>query len=83
MAKTKIRFAGDGSGFTAVYSDIIPKLGLGDLQISRISDVDYDHSRRLWIAKRKDTGEVLCESISREHCVKEEVRILNSQLHSL
>jgi hypothetical protein len=83
MAKTKIRFAADGSGFTAVYSDVLPKLGLGDLEITRISDVEYDHSRKLWIATRKDTGEVLCESASREQCVKEEVRILNSQLHTI
>ena len=83
MARTKILFAGDGSGFTAIYSDLLTSLGLGDLEISRISDVNYDHKKRLWIAKRKDTGEVLCESTSREQCVKEEVRILNTQLHSL
>jgi len=83
MARTKIRFAGDGSGFTAVYSDVLQGLGLGDLSISRISDVEYDHDRQLWVATRKDTGEVLCESTSRDECVKEEVRILNSQLHTL
>lgn len=82
MAKTKIRFAESG-GFTAVYSDILPKLGLGDLEITRVSDVEYDHKRKLWIAKRKDTGEVLCESSSRDNCVKEEVRLLNTQLHTI
>ena len=80
MAKTKIRFAKDGSKFSAIYSDILSTLGLGDLRISRISDVDYDHKRQLWIATHKDTGEVLCESPSRDKCVKEEVRVLNSQL---
>ena len=82
MAKTKIRFAPDG-GFTAVYSDLLPSLGLGDLKITRISDVEYDHKRKLWIATRKDTGEVLCESASRDKCVKEEVRLLNQQLHKI
>ena len=82
MAKTKIRFAPDG-GFTAIYSDELSNLGLGDLEITRISDVEYNHKRKLWIAKRKDTGEVLCESPSRDHCVKREVEILNTQLHTL
>lgn len=82
MARTKIRFAPDGCGFTAVYGDVLQKLGLGDLAISRISDVEYDHDGKLWIATRRDTGEVLCKSSSRDECVKEEVRILNSELHT-
>ena len=79
--KSKIRFNSEGNGFVAVYSDelksSVPKSW--DLDISRISDVEYDKTRDVWVATRKD-GVVIAEDTNREECVRKEVESLNSDL---
>ena len=82
--KSKILFDGGGDEFVAVYSDelksTLPKSW--DLKISRISDVEYDHSRGVWIATRKD-GVRLAEDTNRSKCVQKEVDELNSNLEDI
>ena len=82
--KSKILFDNNGDEFVAVYSDelksIVPKSW--DLKISRISDVEYDHSRKVWVATRKD-GAYLAEDKNRSKCVQKEVHMLNNNLKDI
>jgi hypothetical protein len=79
--KSKLRFNAEGNGFVAVYSDelkaSVPQNW--DLDISRISDVEYDKSRDVWVATRKD-GIVIAEDKNRKECVRKEVASLNADL---
>ena len=79
--KSKLRFNAEGNGFVAVYSDelkaSVPKSW--DLEISRISDVEYDKAKDVWVATRKD-GVVIAEDKNRKECVRKEVESLNADL---
>ena len=79
--RSKIRFNPEGNGFVAVYSDelksSIPKSW--NFDISRISDVEYDKDRDVWVATRKD-GVVIAEDKNRKECVRKEVEALNGNL---
>ena len=77
-----IGISGDAEKVEAIYSDGLNGLRplLGKPKIERASDVTYDEDREIWVAKRKGTDEVLCESTSRDECIKQEVRILGSEL---
>lgn len=76
-----ICISGDGSKVEAIYSDGLNSLRplLGKPVIERASTVTYDSDRELWIAKRLDNGEILCENESRDYCIREEVRILSQE----
>ena len=79
--RSKIRFSPEGEELVAVYSDEL-KSTLPDtwnLKISRISDVEYDHDRNVWVATRKD-GVVIAEDKNRSKCVQKEVIALNKDL---
>ena len=72
----------DGN-FVAVYNDCIQHLTEAlDMKVSRVSDVVYDHSEKVWKAFRKD-GKLLAVSKSRKDCVDMEVRELNKKLPEL
>ena len=72
----------DGS-FVAVYNDSIQHLTEAlDMKVSRVSDVVYDHSEKVWKAFRKD-GKLLAKSKSRKECVELEVEELNKTLPEL
>ena len=79
--KSKILFKSEGGEFVAVYSDelkaSVPKSW--DLNISRISDVEYNKDRDVWVATRKD-GVVIAEDKNRKECVRKEVESLNADL---
>ena len=75
-----IRFTNDGK-FKYIYSDKLASLDLGEFQVERASDVDYDHTRKVWVARDKD-GNFLCESVSRDECIKREVELLSQKLKS-
>ena len=79
--KSKIRFSSEGEEFVAVYSDELKATlpNSWDLKISRISDVEYDHDRDVWVATRKD-GVVIAEDTNRSKCVQKEVFALNKNL---
>lgn len=80
--KTKmvINPAGD---FVAVYNDCIQHLTEAlDMRVTRVSDVVYDHSEKVWKAFRKD-GKLLAVSKSRKDCVDKEVIELNKRLSEL
>ena len=80
--KTKMVIDKDGN-FVAVYNDCIQHLTEAlDMRVSRVSDVVYDHSEKVWKAFRKD-GKLLSVSKSRKDCVDKEVVELNKQLPEL
>lgn len=74
--------SGDGKKVVAIYNDSLNELRdlLGKPKISRASHVRYDDERELWVAHRADTGEFLCESKSRDECLKLEVALLSKDL---
>lgn len=52
------------------------------MQVSRVSDVVYDHDKKVWQAFRKD-GKLLASSKNRKECVKREVEELEKSLPDL
>ena len=80
--KTKMVIDKDGN-FVAVYNDCIQHLTEAlDMRVSRVSDVVYDHSEKVWKAIRKD-GKLLATDKNRKKCVEKEVDELNKDLTSL
>ncbi len=72
-----------GESFVGVYNDHIqPLVETLDMQVSRVSDVVYDHKSREWQAIRKD-GKLLATDKNRKKCVEKEVDELNKDLTSL
>jgi hypothetical protein len=74
----------DGRKVVSVYNDDMQKHFrpvLGAPKVTRASHVHYDDEREVWVAHRADDGTVLCESTSRDECLKEEVRLLNEELN--
>jgi len=81
--KTKLVITADGDDFVGVYNDRIQPLteALG-MQVSRVSDVVYDHDKKEWQAFRKD-GKLLASSKNRKECVEKEVEELEKSLPEL
>ena len=77
-----IAISGDGKRAVAIYNDSLNELRdlLGKPSVTRASHVRWDSERELWVARRADTGEVLCESKYRGECLKKEVSILGKEL---
>ena len=73
--------SGDGNKVEAIYSDGLNSLRplLGKAKIERASTVTYDDDREIWVARRIDNGEILCEHKSHDYCLKEEVRLLSKE----
>jgi hypothetical protein len=82
--KCALAIRSDGKKVAAVYNDDLNdylRPSLGAPKVTRASHVRYDDEREIWVATRADDGTVLCESKSRDACVKEEVRILNKEIN--
>ena len=82
--KCALAIRSDGKKVAAVYNDDFNsrlRPSLGAPKVTRASHVQYDAEREIWVATRAEDGSVLCESKSREECVKEEVRLLNKELN--
>lgn len=77
-----IAISGDGKKVVAIYNDSLNELRdlLGKPKVTRASHVRWDDERELWVARRADSGEVLCESKYRDECLKKEVSILGKEL---
>ena len=82
--KSKILFKSEGGEFVAVYSDELKATlpNSWDLDISRISDVEYNRQTDTWEATRKD-GVLLAKDKKRNACVQKEIEELNKNLHEL
>ena len=77
-----IAISGDGGKAVAMYDDKLQNMRglLGKPEMVRASNVRWDDEREVWVARRCDTDEILCESKSREQCLKDEVSILGKEL---
>ena len=82
--KSKILFKSEGGEFVAVYSDELKAVlpNSWDLDISRVSDVEYNRQTDTWEATRKD-GVLLAKDKKRNTCVQKEIEELNKNLHEL
>ena len=63
----------------AVYSDVLPKLGLGDMEVKRASNVEFNHGTQEWEARTPD-NELIAHGTSRDEVIREEVRIIEARL---
>ena len=70
----------DGAGVvSAVYSDVLPKLNLGHMEVQRASNVEFNHAAQEWEA-RTPADELIAHGTSRDDVIKEEVRVIESRL---
>lgn len=81
MTGFNLNISGNGKRVLSVYNDDLQKARdvLGKPDVKRASNVEWDENRELWVAKLKDTGEILAEGPNRAEVVKEEVRVLNER----
>ena len=64
---------------SAVYSDVLPKLSLGDMEVTRASNVEFNHTTQEWEA-RTPADELIAHGTSRDAVIREEVRVIETRL---
>jgi hypothetical protein len=75
-----VKYRIDKSGnVTAVYSDILGKLRLGDMQVQRASNVEFNHASQEWEA-RTPGNELIAHGALRDEVIREEVRVIEARL---
>lgn len=74
--KLKIDQAG---AVRAVYSDKLPGLALGPMEMTRASNVEFDHARQEWEA-RTPGGELIAQGKNRDEVIRQEVKVIESRL---
>jgi hypothetical protein len=64
-------------------NDLVDKLNtLGDKQVSRVSNIEFDHTQQLWVATDM-SGVTIATSPIRGKVIEEEQRYLNSKIESV
>ncbi len=76
--KTKI-FIGSNGEVHLVYNDKVASAIDGTKEVTRASNVEFNHNKQLWEATTPD-GVLLCSDQSRDACLQEEVRIVENNL---
>ena len=74
----RIAIAKDGS-ITAVYSDLLRKLNLGKMQVTRASNVEFNTNKQEWEAKTL-LGEVIASGRERNTVIEKEIQVIESRL---
>jgi hypothetical protein len=74
----KVKVTSDGT-IHAVYSDQLKNMGLGDMQVSRASNVEFDHQRQEWEARTPD-GELIASGPKRDEVIRQEVDVIERRL---
>ena len=74
MSAHAIRFDLDGTA-TALWTEVLPLADLGDLQVNRASEIEFNNFSGMW--ECRINGEVLCLSKSRQFCLDFEHRHIN------
>ena len=66
----------------AVYDDKWALLfqAMGDVEIKRASNVEYDHDSKEWVATHCETGAVIARGMNRAEVIKQEVAWLEERL---
>ena len=63
----------------AVYSDMLRKLNLGPMNITRASNVEFNITSQQWEA-RTPTGELIAAGPERAKVIEQEVKVLEERL---
>jgi hypothetical protein len=74
----KIIVEADGT-VRAVYSDKIKRMNLGNLEVTRASNVEFNEATQEWEAITPG-GEKIASGPDRDDVIKQEVRIIESRL---
>jgi len=67
----------------AIYSDKLNKLDLGEKQISRATEVEFNNATQQWEAFDLKTGEMIASGVDRDKVIEQEKQILESKLAQL
>ncbi|NBQ70787.1 MAG: hypothetical protein EBU46_18930 [Nitrosomonadaceae bacterium] len=68
-----------GGWVNAVYGDRLRDLALGPLEVTRASNVEFNHSTQQWEA-RTPAGELIASGPNRDAVIREEVKVIESRL---
>lgn len=68
-----------GGWVQAVYGDRLRDLALGPLEVTRASNVEFNHELQQWEA-RTPTGELIASGPNRDEVIREEVKVIESRL---
>ena len=63
----------------AVYSDKLRGLNLGNMEMTRASNVEFNAETQEWEA-RTPTGELIAKGPNRDEVIKEEVKLIELRL---
>lgn len=74
--KLKINQAGE---VRAVYSDRLPGLALGPMEMTRASNVEFNHTTQEWEAHTPE-GELIAKGQNRNAVISQEVKVIESRL---
>ena len=66
-----------GGVIRAVYSDKLN--GIGEMEVSRASNVEFNHKMQEWEARTPD-GTLIAHGKDRDEVIKEEIRVIESRL---
>jgi hypothetical protein len=70
----------DGTGAVrAVYADVLPTFNLGSMEVTRASNVEFNHESQEWEARTPE-NELIAHGTSRDAVIQEEVRVIESRL---
>ena len=73
-----ISFFPDGT-ISAIYKDDLIFEGQR-IEVTRVSDVEFDNENQEWVARLKKTGEIIARNKKRETVLLEEVRVVQEML---
>ena len=68
-----------GGAVRAVYSDRLSGLALGPMEVSRASNVEFNHATQEWEAHTPG-GELIAQGKNRDEVIKREVAVIESRL---
>jgi hypothetical protein len=71
-----------GRTVRCVYDDRFRPLleALGHMEITRATDVEFEPSTGMWVARLRETGEEIARSRERAECIRAEVEFLERRL---
>lgn len=74
--KLKIQPSGN---VRAVYSDKLSGLALGPMEVTRASNVEFNHATQEWEATTP-AGELIASGVSRDAVIQQEVKVIENRL---
>ena len=68
-----------GGEVRAVYGDRLRDLALGPLEVTRASNVEFNHAAQQWEA-HTPAGELIAAGPNRDEVIRQEVAVIESRL---